>query len=107
MIAREIIPQDLTGFSALVNRDAPFAASAEDLPHDIVTEQGLLGAVLIDNDCLGRLGSLQPGHFFDPVHRAIYEKCRHEIREGRVASPVTLKRHFDGYDRIEGLTVPE
>lgn len=44
------------------------------LPHNIEAEQGLLGAILVNNDALhGVIGFLQPEHFFEPIHRQVYD----------------------------------
>ena len=44
-------------------------------PHNIEVEQALLGAILINNEAFYRVSDfLEPSHFFDPLHRQIYEK---------------------------------
>jgi replicative DNA helicase len=82
------------------NGPAPSPTSAvmadhRQIPHDYETEQALLGAILVNNDALERVGSfLDAGHFFDPLHQRIYEACAKLIRAGKLASPATLKGHF-------------
>ena len=69
-------------------------ASAEtgELPHSIEAEQQLLGAILTNNDIFDRVASIiQPEHFYDPVHRLIYEPAAARIQKNALASPVTLK----------------
>ena len=53
---------------------------APQLPHNIEAEQGLLGALLINNDAVEQLSDfLLARHFFDPVHaRSIIDKKRNE-----------------------------
>ena len=64
-------------------------------PHNLDAEQGLLGAILYDNETLHRLGDrLRPQHFYDPVHGRIFEVCSHMISAGRLADGVTLREHF-------------
>lgn len=75
-------------------------------PHNIEAEQGLLGAILINNDAFFRVGDfLEPEHFFEPIHRTLYQLARDLIRAGKTATPVTLKTFIDAQADIGGLTV--
>jgi replicative DNA helicase len=66
------------------------------MPHNIEAEQGLLGALLINNDALDQVSDfLQSRHFFDPVHMRIYEAVSKLIGNGNLASPVTLKTYME------------
>jgi replicative DNA helicase len=66
------------------------------LPHSIEAEQGLLGALLIDNRAFDRVTDfLEPHHFFQPAHQRIFEAISQIIERGQTASPVTLKNLFD------------
>ncbi|MGE3867725.1 MAG: replicative DNA helicase [Hyphomonadaceae bacterium] len=70
-------------------------APARAAPHNLDAEQGLLGAILFDNETLNRIGDrLKPHHFYDPVHGRIFEVCVAMISRGRLADGVTLKEHF-------------
>ncbi|BCP52910.1 replicative DNA helicase [Kaistia sp. 32K] len=61
-------------------------------PHNIEAEQALLGAVLVNNEAFYRVSDfLDPGHFFEPVHKQIYELIAQIIRQNKIANPVTLK----------------
>lgn len=65
-------------------------------PHNIEAEQGLLGAILINNRAFEKVSDfLAPEHFSDPVHGRIYEACGKLIERGQIANPVTLKSLFD------------
>jgi replicative DNA helicase len=75
-------------------------------PHNIEAEQGLLGAVLVNNDAFYRVSDfLEPKHFFEPIHQTIYETAGSLIRMGKVANPVTLKTFLPAEIDIGGLTV--
>jgi len=64
-------------------------------PHNLEAEQALLGAILFDNETYNRItASLQPKHFFDPVHGRIFEACVQLIAAGELADGVTLKERF-------------
>jgi replicative DNA helicase len=61
-------------------------------PHNIEAEQALLGAILVNNEAFYRVSDfLDAEHFFEPVHRRIYEVAAQLIRTNKVATPVTLK----------------
>ena len=77
-------------------------------PHNIEAEQSLLGAILVNNEALYRVSDfLEPTHFFEPIHRQIYDIARSLIRTGKIASPVTLKTFLPADIDIAGLTVPQ
>ena len=84
---------------------APLYRSA---PHNIEAEQGLLGAVLVNNEAFYRVSDfLNPEHFFEPIHQKIYQLSRDLIRAGKIATPVTLKTFLDANIDIGGLTVSQ
>ncbi|PIR39522.1 MAG: replicative DNA helicase [Alphaproteobacteria bacterium CG11_big_fil_rev_8_21_14_0_20_39_49] len=65
-------------------------------PHNTQAEQALLGAIITNNDAINRVGEyLRPEHFYEPVHQRIYDAILKFIDRGTIASPVTLKNHFD------------
>ena len=65
-------------------------------PHNYEAEQGLLGAILTNNQAIEKVSDfLRPEHFADPVHGRIYEACTRLIERGQLANPVTLKALFD------------
>lgn len=64
-------------------------------PHNVEVEQALLGAILINNDAFYRVADfLLPEHFYEPVHREIFELAGKIIRAGKAAEPATLKTHL-------------
>jgi replicative DNA helicase len=77
-------------------------------PHNIEAEQSLLGAILVNNDAFYRVSDfLEPKHFFETIHRTIYETAGGLIRMGKVATPVTLKTFLPGETDIGGMTVSQ
>ena len=61
-------------------------------PHNLAVEQALLGALLVNNEAYYRVSDfLEPAHFFDPLHRQIYERAAQLIRMGKVADPRTIR----------------
>ncbi|KRA45883.1 replicative DNA helicase [Devosia sp. Root635] len=64
-------------------------------PHNVEAEQALLGAILLNNDAFYRVSDfLEPLHFYEPVHRDIYEVAGKIIRAGKSADPTTIKTHL-------------
>jgi replicative DNA helicase len=61
-------------------------------PKNVEAEQALLGAVLVNNEALYRVSDfLEPQHFFEPVHKRIYQVAMELIRANKIANPVTIK----------------
>lgn len=63
---------------------------AEATPHDLKLEQALLALILADNSSLDRISRLEPEHFFDPVHQAVFAAARDLLRDRRPINLVTL-----------------
>ncbi len=86
------------------------AARADDtevLPQNIEAEQQLLGAILTNNDVFDRVSMLvKAEHFFDPVHRRIFEKASARIQKNALVSPVTLKPFFEDDEGLKELGGP-
>ena len=76
-------------------------------PNNIEAEQALLGAILVNNDAYYRVSDfLKPSHFYEPLHRKIFEVAGELIRMGKMASPVTIKTFLPTDGKIGDLTVP-
>jgi replicative DNA helicase len=77
------------------------------LPNNMEAEQGLLGAILINNDAFYRVSDfLSPEHFFWVEHRDIYDTAGKLIRAGKIATPVTLKTFFADKN-VNGFTADQ
>ena len=64
-------------------------------PHNVEAEQALLGAVLVNNEAFYRVSDfLGSEHFYEPIHREIYEVCGKIIRAGKTATPITVKTYL-------------
>jgi len=86
------LPDNIT---VLPTGDQPSAAYRTQ-PQNEEAEQALLGAILVNNAVIDRVGEfLQADHFFYPAHGRIYAACLkfHELH--RVADPVSLKGFFE------------
>ncbi len=79
-------------------------ADLDPVPHSIEAEQQLLGAILTNNDIFDRVASIITAeHFYDPVHRVIYETAAARISVNALASPVTLKTYLKDHPGLQEL----
>jgi hypothetical protein len=67
------------------------AAEHRDPPCNGELEQALLGGLFISNAAFVHVEYLQPFHFFEPAHQRIFEVMAGLLREGKVATPLTVK----------------
>ncbi|WP_126975993.1 replicative DNA helicase [Frigidibacter oleivorans] len=83
------------------------AAGTDLLPHSIEAEQQLLGAILTNNDVYDRIANLvRAEHFFEPVHRRIFDIAAARIQKNALASPVTLKGFLEDDAGLKELGGP-
>ena len=93
--------------NALIARLETAAPDYRVAPNNIDAEQALLGAILVNNDAYYRVSDfLEPGHFFEDLHKRIYEIATTLIKAGKVATPITLKT-FLGDQDLGGVTVSQ
>src|SRR4051794_8032231 len=73
-------------------------------PHNFEAEQGLLGAILVNNAAYHRVSELlRPEHFADPLHGKLYDALSRLIERGQVVSPVSLKAYVEGDADFKGV----
>ncbi|MEI4485743.1 replicative DNA helicase [Frigidibacter sp. MR17.14] len=95
-----------------MSRDMATDGSADEagtaaLPHNIEAEQQLLGTLLTNNDVYDRVQNVvKADHFFEPVHRRIFEVCEARIRKNALASPVTIKGFLEEDEGLKTLGGP-
>ncbi|MDP1730561.1 MAG: replicative DNA helicase [Devosia sp.] len=76
-------------------------------PHNVEAEQALLGAMLVNNEAFYRVSDfLAPEHFYEPIHREIYEVCGKIIRAGKTATPITVKTYLPE-NLLADVTMPQ
>lgn len=77
------------------NIGSPANADLDTTPHSIPAEQALLGALLYDNELYHRVsGIVQGKHFYNPIHRRIFETAARLIETGKLADAIVLKNRF-------------
>lgn len=71
------------------------------VPHNTDAEQSLLGAILLNNECLEQVsGFLKGYHFAVLIHGKIYDAARSLIERGLLADPITLRAYFEKSDDL-------
>jgi replicative DNA helicase len=77
---------------ASIGNPARARAEPRQMPHNADAEQGLLGALLVDNRAFEKISDfLKAEHFYAPAHGRIFGIIAKLIERGQIASPVTLK----------------
>lgn len=63
---------------------------SEGMPINMEAEQGVLGAILLNNGILSAVSFLKPEHFHEPLNRVIFEAAQKRIQAGEAANALTL-----------------
>lgn len=95
------------------------------LPQNLEAERSILGGILLDNSCLGKIthidtdkvldptgspyntvvnelnGDLRPNHFFLPQHRYIFEHMLAIAQKAQPIDTITLVEHLQGTGQLE------
>lgn len=66
------------------------------LPHSAEAEQSVLGALLIDNNAIDRLGDLRAEHFFVGDHAAIFEEITRQLATGKQVDLISVMVPLQG-----------
>jgi replicative DNA helicase len=76
-------------------------------PHNVELERSVLGVVLVHNEAFDRVADiLQPEHFYEGVHRRIFEVVGTLLRSGKIATPITVKMFLGDID-LGGVSVAQ
>jgi replicative DNA helicase len=88
---------------------ATLAVSAHrSVPHSLDSEQRLLGAILADSEVFSRVsGFLEPSHFFEPIHRIIFDAAGSLVRSGKAATPEEVRTILPIDVDLGGLTLSQ
>jgi replicative DNA helicase len=84
---------------SLIPSSGPADGQAKLAPHNLELERAVLGVILVHNEAFDRVADvLQPEHFYEGVHRRIYEVITTLLRSGKIATPITLKMFLSDID---------
>jgi replicative DNA helicase len=64
--------------------------------YSLEAEQGIIGALLRDNDSIDRIGNLLVEHFYSEDHAEIYREIAHQIRESHRADVISVMTALNG-----------
>ncbi|MEN3930609.1 replicative DNA helicase [Microvirga sp. W0021] len=93
--------------NALITHLSVAETNFREAPGNIEAEQALLGAILVNNEAYYRVSDfLLPEHFIDGTHQRIFEVTSLLIKQGKLATPITLKTFLGDAD-LGGLTVSQ
>ncbi len=73
------------------------------VPHSMDSEQSILGALLIDNDSLDRLGELQEQAFFTEAHRLIYRAIKKQSAIGKSWDVITVAEMLEAHNKLNSV----
>jgi replicative DNA helicase len=65
-------------------------------PHSIEAEQGVLGALLRDNDAIDRIGDLRTEHFYLGDHAAIFGEFKRQVAAGKSCDVISMMVALQG-----------
>ena len=78
--------------------------NSKEMPHNIEAEQGILGAILLNNEIfydISEMVSIE--HFYEPIHRLVFDVIGKLISKGQIATPITLKSYFEVEKSLEEI----
>ncbi|MGE4313250.1 MAG: replicative DNA helicase [Pseudobdellovibrionaceae bacterium] len=94
----------MTNIASLDTKTDSKDGKAPNVPFNLEAEQGLLGALLMENRRLEDVAEfLRPDHFYAGAHKRIYDAIRTLVERGQAATPVTLKSYFEKDKDLESV----
>lgn len=89
--------EDTQGAGARADVEAAATSS-----YDFEIEQGLLGALMVNNTIYDHISDfLKPLHFYDPLHSRIFELISTLINDNEPATAITLRSFFETDKQME------
>ncbi|RMH45272.1 MAG: replicative DNA helicase [Deltaproteobacteria bacterium] len=79
------------------------SSSRRVLPHNLDAEKSVLGGILLRNDALTQLATLEEEDFYDPKHRAVFAAMRALEAKARPIDPVTLEEELAASGKLEAV----
>jgi replicative DNA helicase len=73
------------------------------LPHHLESEASILGGIILRNDALALLDSLEVEHFYDNRHKVVFTAMRNLEAGGRPIDIVTLENEIAAGGRLEAI----
>lgn len=73
------------------------------LPHSLEAEASVLGGVLIRNEVLGQLDTLEAEDFYDHRHKVVFQAMRNLERARRPLDVVTVEAEIEKVGKLEAI----
>lgn len=73
------------------------------LPHSLEAEASVLGGILLRNDVLSQLDTLEEDAFYDPKHKAVFSAMRRLEEQTKPIDEVTLENELSRDGRLEAI----
>src|SRR5438045_8403547 len=73
------------------------------LPHNLDAEGSVLGGVLLRNDVLTQLDTLEVDDFYDPRHKAVFSAMRNLEAATKPIDVVTLEAELDQVSKLDAI----
>ena len=105
ILAKEIPARLIVKSERHLPAESNFNDVAGGLPHNIEAEQGLLGAILINNEAYGVVSRLIEPETSSSRSIRKSTASRDLIRAGKLATPVTLKNYLPADLDIAGMSL--
>lgn len=70
-------------------------------PHSVEMEQSVLGALMLDNEAIDRIGELRAEHFYRYEHRVIFDAIAKLIMSNRAADVMTVYESLSSSGRLD------
>lgn len=71
--------------------------------YNLEAEQALIGSLLTNNEAIWYIPFIESWHFYHEYHQLIFQAINDMARDGRTATPVTLKQYFESIDMLEDI----
>ncbi len=72
-------------------------------PHNLQTEQAVLGALLSHKDAFAHIGGLNADHFFESLHARIFDAVQSIFKKGGAVSALTIAPLFKNDESIQQI----
>jgi replicative DNA helicase len=73
------------------------------IPASVESEQAVLGALLLDNDAIDRIGDLRAEHFYRADHRTIFAEIMNLVGRGIGADVLTLMERLQAKGKVSDV----
>jgi len=73
------------------------------IPHSEDAEQSVLGALLMDNSAIDRMGELEEAAFFSAAHRLIYSAIRTHAAAGKSWDVITVAEMLEAHGKLNDV----